>query len=529
MNRRKFIRNSSLLTGSALLPALTGAADNWSGGSIRHLIPLSSYDSILLKVSFAEPQNNPSLKIGQRLIAGSQTDTPGRFWRFLATALDSNQEYELSLQNAAGSRYADSWPLTTTPANDESSETMRLLIFSCAGGPDNAQASSGAWRYLPVSTRQRILRRALSFSPNLAIGVGDQVYWDQNVARRWSSGVALRERELIWGKYGSFDEDLPVFGSANEATLTGCLDEQIASLYSTDFRSVPLILSQDDHDYFENDEGTDDIMTFPPRNFTSRLGRASQSLYYPEFLPDQNRPVHLAGSARNGMSENYGSYRWGSLLELLMYDCRRHISIAGPTAVFVEEAAERWMAGRTADEQSSRHLIHIPSTPFGWTAGKWGEWYPDYLQPNGELGLGNPKPYWQSGWYAQHQRILSSLAGQDERIPLIISGDLHAIGSGMITRSDGLNFAKPIHTLLAGPVGTGTGWPSSARGIGSTVPVNMDVEERVHPMEKNGFSILDIDKDSIQVQQFAWLPEQGLDAIDSLQAFSNFRLNRETI
>ncbi len=530
MDRRKFIRNSSLLTSSMLMPSIAQAADNWSGGAIQHLIPLCNQDSILLKVSFSEPQNSPSLEIGQRVFPGRQADTLGRFWTFVASPLESNQQYELSLQNSSGQPFADSWQLKTTPANDEPAQTMRLLIFSCAGGPDNAVSSSGAWRYLPVTTRQRIFQRALSFSPDLAIGVGDQVYWDQNVARRWSrSEQALRERELIWGKYGSFDEDLPVFGSANEATLTGCLDEQIASLYSTNFRSVPLILTQDDHDYFENDEGTDDIMTFPPRNFTSRLGRASQSLYYPEFLPDQNRPVHLAGSAANGVSENYGSYRWGSLLEILMYDCRRFISIAGPNAVFVEEGAERWMAGRTADEDSTRHLIHLPSTPFGWTAGKWGEWYPDYLQPNGQLGIENPKPYWQSGWFSQHQRILSSLADQDQRIPLIISGDLHAIGSGLINRSGELNFENPIHTLLAGPVGTGTGWPSSARGIGSTVPIDMEVEERVHPMEKNGFSILDIDSDSIQVQQFAWLPEDGLDAIDSLQPFSSFRLNRGTI
>ena len=526
MNRRKFIRDSSLLSSSLLLPTLSHGADNWSGGSIRHLIPLVNQDSILLKVSFSEPQQAPVLEVGQTRIVGQKTDSIGRFWSFHATALESEQEYELSLSSQRGSRYADPWPLKTSPAQGSSTDKVRLLIFSCAGGPDDAQLDNGTWRYLSVSMRQRIFQRALSFQPDLAIGIGDQVYWDQNVARRWSNPRANAIREEIWGKYGSFDEDLPVLNSANEITLTGCLDDQLASLYRTDFRSVPLILTQDDHDYFENDEGTDDIVTFPPRNFSARLARVSQHLYFPEYLPDQSRPAHLAGSNPDGISESYGSYRWGSLLEILLYDCRRFLSLKGPTATFIEEQAERWLARRTREEQSARHLIHIPSTPFGWSAGKWGEWYPDYLQPNGLLGLENPKPYWHSGWFDQHQRILSSLSAQQERIPLIISGDLHAVGSASITRSGNLNFDNPVNTILAGPIGTGTGWPSSARGIGSTVPISLELQERVSPIEKNGFSILDIDPDSIEVRQFSWLPAQGLAALDDLQPFSTFKLSR---
>ncbi|MCH2323538.1 MAG: hypothetical protein MK317_02415 [Pseudomonadales bacterium] len=526
MNRRKFIRNSGLLTSSLVWPTLSSAQDSWSGGQIQHLIPLANHDSIMLKVSFVEPQSNPTLRVGSRAIEGVQTDTMGRFWTFVADGLESDQEYELSLQQQ-GTRYAESWPLMTNPAADTETETMRLLVFSCAGGPDDAQTENGAWRYLPVSIRQRLFNRALSFAPDLAIGIGDQVYWDQNIARRWRGNAAAQaSRERIWGKYGSFDEDLPVFGSNNEAALTSCLDEQIASLYGTNFRSTPLILTQDDHDYFENDEGTDDIITFPPRNFTSQLGRASQQLYFPEYLPELNRPLHLAGSNRNGLSESYGSFRWGSLLELLLYDCRRFITLAGPTAVFIEEQTERWIAERTADESSTRHLIHIPSTPFGWTAGKWGEWYPDYLQPSGQLGIENPKPYWQAGWYQQHQRILSSISAQDERIPIIVSGDLHAIGSGMITQSGPLTFENPVHSILAGPISTGTGWPSGVRGTGAQVPIDLEVEERVHPVENNGFSIFDVNSDSIDVRQFAWLPEQGLEAIDNLEPFSRFSISR---
>ena len=525
MDRRKFLQYGSVVSASALMNGQLRAAENWGGGDISHLIPLASHDKILLKVSFANARRNPVLRIGSREIPGRPGGTLGRFWSFAAAGLESAQEYELQLREG-DTALAESWPLRTTPAPDAPAESFRMLIYSCAGGPDNAVGENGVLRYLPVSTRRRMFQRALSFNPDLAVGIGDQVYWDQTVARRWNSEAARRSREFIWGKYGSFDEDLPVFGSPNETTLTGCLDEQLGGLYATNFRSVPLILTQDDHDYFENDEGTEEVFTFPPRNFTARLGRAQQSLYFPEYLPEANRPAHLAGSGSDGVSESYGSYRWGNLLELLLYDCRRFISVAGPTSVFVEPQAERWMTRRTADETAARHLIHIPSTPMGWTAGKWGEWYPDYLQPDGTLGLENPKPYWQSGWFSQHQRILSSLSAQDERVALMISGDLHAIGSGLIHRSGGAEFENPIQTVLAGPISTGTGWPSASRGIEPKVPVDLEVEERVKPLEQNGFTIVDVDPDSIEVRQFAWQPEMGLDVIDDLQPFSSFSLSR---
>ena len=31
------------------------------------------------------------------------------------------------------------------------------------------------------------------------------------------------------------------------------------------------------------------------------------------------------------------------------------------------------------------HLVHVPSNPPGWSAGKWGEWYPDVLGDDGKL------------------------------------------------------------------------------------------------------------------------------------------------
>ncbi len=298
MDRREFLYKSALLSSSALLPTRGSVQANSPEAPIQHLIPLTSHDSILIKASFVEPLHSPSLKIGSKEFNGHQRDTIGRFWSFHATDLESNTQYELSLRTSGGGPLAESWPLRTAPALDSQPERLRVLVYTCAGGPDDALWLNGEWRFLPVATRQRLLHRALDFDPDLAIAVGDQTYWDQTISPRKRGGDHAANRERVYGKYGKFDREKPVFGSTNELTLTRCLDEQIASLYGTAFRSVPTILTQDDHDYFENDEGTDEFVTFPPRNFSARLGRAQQGLYFPEFLPEPNRPTHLAVSSR---------------------------------------------------------------------------------------------------------------------------------------------------------------------------------------------------------------------------------------
>jgi hypothetical protein len=59
-----------------------------------------------------------------------------------------------------------------------------------------------------------------------------------------------------------------------------------------------------------------------------------------------------------------------------MYDCRRHLTMHGPSAVFVPPEVEAWLKDRMARPDTA-HVINIPSTPPGWSAGKWGEWYAD--------------------------------------------------------------------------------------------------------------------------------------------------------
>ena len=189
-----------------------------------------------------------------------------------------------------------------------------------------------------------------------------------------------------------------------------------------------------------------------------QLARATQGLYYPEFLPDVARPLGLPWSSVGdrvwGVSESFGTLRFGRLVEILLYDVRRSQSMAGPSAVCVDPEVEQWLKARTAATEVT-HIVHVPSNPPGWTAGKWGEWYPDVLGREGKLTTSEPKPYWQPGWLKQHDRLIDAMAAMKGRVPLVISGDLHAIAIGRMRRSGRLDLKdNPVNVVLSGPIGS---------------------------------------------------------------------------
>ena len=50
----------------------------------------------------------------------------------------------------------------------------------------------------------------------------------------------------------------------------------------------------------------------------------------------------------DGVSQNFGTLRYGRLLEVLLYDCRRWMALHGPTGVFVPLTTEEWLLRRMA-------------------------------------------------------------------------------------------------------------------------------------------------------------------------------------
>jgi hypothetical protein len=273
---------------------------------------------------------------------------------------------------------------------------------------------------------------------------GDHVYWDLHSPR-----IPPERRDNT--RLESFTRSALVFGSKNESVLKLAAGPQIVPVYGTDFRSTPVFFLHDDHDYFDNDEAWNEIVTFPPVWFQLQLARATQRLYYPEFLPDETRPRGLpwgsVGDGADGVSESWGTFAVWPPVEVLLYDVRRTCTLAGPSAVYIDPEVERWLLARTASPDVT-HLVHAPSNPLGWTAGKWMEWYPDVLNREGRLTTTVPKPYWQAGWLKQHDRLVAAMAATKGRIPITISADLHAVAIGNILRSGSLNLEKSSITAV---------------------------------------------------------------------------------
>ncbi len=58
----------------------------------------------------------------------------------------------------------------------------------------------------------------------------------------------------------------------------------------------------------------------------------------------QDRTVPISLRFRpSGLSESFGTLRYGRLAELLLYDVRRTVTLAGPTGVFVAPDVEAWL------------------------------------------------------------------------------------------------------------------------------------------------------------------------------------------
>src|SRR5439155_234123 len=79
------------------------------------------------------------------------------------------------------------------------------------------------------------------------------------------------------------------------------------------------------------------------------------------------------------------------------------------------------------------------------------------------------------------------------RTPFFISGDLHAIGEGIMRRTNDFDLSgNPVVSILTGPLGTGDeGWPSAFRGMRPQIPTGLEFEELYPATERHGFILLD--------------------------------------
>ncbi len=532
-------RNLGLAAAAAPLlpntPALAATAQpGWDQGQLAHLLPSVSHDRMLIKASFTRPlPTPPTLLVGETRVTGLRGDSAGLFWQFHVAGLRPGTPYRLQLRDGNGRSLAEPWPLKTFPAPGQAASKLRVLMYSCAGGHDLFAEAHTGFRFLPAAVRRRLLQRALSFQPDALVANGDHIYWDLLAPK---GGPMLGGSAAAIAYAGRFDRAAPLLGGPNEQVLLRSAGPQIVPLYGALCRSVPVFFLQDDHDHYDNDEATDAAVTFPPDTFMVQAARATQRLYYPEFLPDPNRPLGLPGGAvvdqagwrPPGLSESFGTLRYGTLAELMLYDVRRTMTLNGPTGVFVAPEVEAWLKARMAARDTA-HVVNAPSNPPGWSAGKWGEWYPDILGADGKLTVDVPKPYWQRGWLAQHDRLMQAMSGMAERVPLVITGDLHAIAEGRMLSAGELDFSRrPVIAALPGPLGTSDGgWASQFRGVGPAVPNHIRLEETVKPLEENGFCLMDFTPESLTIRYYKWNQKtQPVEEIDQLQPFHTSEFKR---
>ena len=517
-----------LLTRRSLLTSAAFAATG--SRAPLHMLPTAGSDRLRVKASFAESHARaPVLRAGSRKAAGVAVDAARRHFTFDLPGLTPATRYDLELlDGVTGRAFYGPWPLRTLPHPEERLARFRLLVYTCAGGHDGVRLpdDNGRPYWVSLANRRKLIGAGLKMQPDAVLAIGDQVYWDLRFGRA-SGRAPMGSSDWARQTVGEFRRDIAALDTPNEDVLKRAAGPQIAELYGTMLQSVPTFFIQDDHDYYENDEaippGADPHgVSLPPDDFMLQLARGTQALYFPEFLPDPTRPAAL-----NGSGEAYGTIRFGRAAELLVYDCRRYLSLTGNYAGFISTGAEGWLTARMKASNAA-HVVNVPSTPIGWSAGKWGEWYPDLLNADGTLSTARPKYMWQAGWKLQHDRLLRAASEMTRGVPLFLSGDLHALAHAAIEQNGADDLRRnPVHTMLAGPVSTGPrGWPSAARGTPPRIATGMGLRETLAPLEMNGVSIVDFLPDKVDVQMLRWKIGRPESELDALEPFLRYTMPR---
>ncbi len=141
MHRRSVLKLGLSASALALLTSAcssdTPGAEGWNAGDLQHILPLVSHRAFNIKLSFRRPQKSPPiLLVGQQTVTGQQQDSNGRFWSYRVGQLSPSTEYNLQLHNDSGQALCDDWPLKTFPAPQDKPEHLKVISYTCAGGPD---------------------------------------------------------------------------------------------------------------------------------------------------------------------------------------------------------------------------------------------------------------------------------------------------------------------------------------------------------------------------------------------------------
>ena len=501
-SRRTFLKISSgiiALLSSGLI------FRNISNQKVNHILASASHEKLAISVSLSKKTTKLELMLDNKvIIKGIQKDRIGTNWQFISDKLLSDHSYKLQLISEGDLIYKP-WNLKTFPGPDTKVENVSVMAFTCAGGPEGFKIS-GKEFFKPLKFRQKVFAEGLSLNPDFAISIGDHIYWDLRGENAPQVGRKNKLIKFFLGSYiglvyGSFNRSEEASSSKNEKVLKNIGNDQIASLYGTRFKSTPIFFIPDDHDYFENDDAEEKLVTFPADDFSKDAFKQMADLFYPPLLdtPD-GQP-----------KRKIGRIRYGNAFEGLIADCAGDMTLGDKKALLISKKNEEWLLSRI-DQSKAKTLAFIPSHPFGYTAGKWREWYPDVVAEEGasgtvinELLSGNKgslttevnKYLWQEGWFFQHQRLIKAIS-ERKGSRFVFSGDIHAIGAVSIIKSGKLKLKNKLKSFLVGSVGSSSaGWPSFARGITAESPESLACVSIYEVKEENGFTFFNISKDKV--------------------------------
>ena len=497
-SRRTFLKISGILA-----TLLAGGYIFRSSGSkkVHHILSSVSHEKLAVSLSLSEGTSDLKLILDNKILAkGRCTDREGKHWQFIADSLSPDNSYNLQLITNNEPIF-EPWSLKTFPDPRSEVNNLSMMAFTCAGGGDGFKAS-GKEFFKPFNFREKIFDEGLSKKPDFVISIGDHIYFDLRGENFPPVGRNSKLIKFFVGgylkfRYGVFNRLENANSEKNESILKKVGNDQIASLYGTKFKSTPIFFIPDDHDYFENDDAEEDLVTFPADEFSKGAFQKMADLFYPPLLDTPN----------NKPGRKIGRIRYGNAFEGLIADCAGNMTLGDKEAVLISNQDEEWLLSKI-ENSKAKHLAFIPSHPLGYTAGKWREWYPDVVAEEGASGIvinellsgrkGNltidaDKYLWQGGWFLQHQRILQAISERtDSRF--IFSGDIHAMGASSIIQSDEINLKKIVKTFLVGPVSSSTGtWPSFARGITAETPKQLICKSIYATREVNGFTLFSIE------------------------------------
>lgn len=483
--------------------------EGWDNGSVRHILPQFDHRQLLIKVSFDEIMADaPVLMVNDRAALIRSENYNWKYTAFYINNLNPDTDYTLQIRDNSGNPITDSWQIRTYPHPDSTATDLRILKYTCAGGI--SESVFGQEVFLDMKYRRALLKRALEENPRIVIANGDHVYWDQKTSDKSFLQKLLKYRRDRM--YGKLDLSKSMSDAENHDIFTSIIDDQIIELYGCLLREQSVYFMTDDHDLLENDDAIKekDIVSFPPEPYMVDAENYTQRLYYPGFLGQNPIEDKVIGFADNGL------LRFGNLLGMNLFDAKQFVTLEGEESILVLKGVEKQIVDMSIDSTYVWHFA-ATSSPFGWTAGKWLEWYPDILDGD-NLTIDKEKYLWQEGWWNQHQRLLTAFH-QRKNPSIILQGDLHMASFGMIQKSGDLDFSSnPIPVITTAPLGSGKmGFPSSFRGVGATVAIDMQVDEIYAPVERNGFTILNINRTQVNFDIYTWRLPETIDDIKSMR------------